>query len=310
MTESIRWNGQKITTPGIYRDVPLDDYHRGDICDGPSVSSSTLRDLWNHSPAHAWARSAMNPNRIEEKDSEHFILGRATHHLICGEVGFAEKFVIRPDTLEGEKWNGNRKDCKKWIVARHREGKTILTWANVEAIKGMAVAIGAFPLVQQGALNGQIERSFFWRDRETGWWLKARPDDMPNDSGDFTDLKSTVSVLYRDLQSTIGEYGYHQQGALIMEGAQALGIEAASFTLIFVEKAPPHCVRAQQLRDEDIARGGKMNRVALRTFVECFTAGVWPGPGDGRDDAEYVDLADWRRKQIDERLHLQLSEAA
>jgi PDDEXK-like domain of unknown function (DUF3799) len=311
MIQSIRWDGKQITTPGIYRDVPINDYHRGDICDGPSVSSSTLRDLWNHSPAYCWSRSALNPKRVTENDNEALMLGRATHHLICGEVGFADQFVVRPEKApDGRAWHGNNDSCKTWIKAQKRAGKSILTAAQVEQIKGMAIKLGEFPLVQQGVLNGMIERSLFWRDPETGLWVKARPDNTPNDSGDFCDLKTTLSVLYHDTQAAIGEYGYHQQGALILEGARALGIEASSFTLIWVEKNPPHCVRAQQLKDEDIVRGTKQNRVSLRAFAECLKSGVWPGPGDDRADAEYVDLADWRRKQIDERLKYELAEAA
>jgi PDDEXK-like domain of unknown function (DUF3799) len=308
--QSIKWNGQQITVPGIYSRLPLDDYHRGDICDGPSVSSTTLRKLWDSSPAHAWAHCALNPARVEEEDREARIIGKAAHHLLTAEIGFADQFVIRPDTLDGVKWHGNLKECKRWLAARKREGLTVLTTANIDTVRCMAISIGAFPLVQAGALNGLIERSFFWRDKETGLWLKARPDAIPSDSGDFTDLKTTKSVLYRDLKKAIGDYGYHQQAALVIEGARALDIEATSFTLIWVEKSPPYCVRAQQLKDEDIARGMKQNRVALRTFADCLASGVWPGPGDDRDDAEFVDLPDWKRTQIDERLRLQLREAA
>jgi PDDEXK-like uncharacterized protein DUF3799 len=308
--QSIKWNGQQITVPGIYSRLPLDDYHRGDICDGPSVSSTTLRKLWDKSPAHAWAHCALNPARVEDEDSEALIIGRAAHHLLAAEIGFENLFVIQPDTWEGEKWHGNRTVCKRWKAARKREGLTIVTTAHMEMIKGMSLSLGMFPLVQAGALNGLIERSFLWRDKETGLWLKARPDAIPSDSGDFTDLKTTGSVLYRDLQKAIGDHGYHQQAALVIEGARALDIEATSFTLIWVEKSPPNCVRAQQLKDEDIARGMKQNRVALRTFADCLASGVWPGPGDDRDDAEFVDLPDWKRTQIDERLRLQLREAA
>ena len=42
-----RWDGQKITEPGIYSGIPLEgeglSYH-GDICDGVAVSSSFLAD--------------------------------------------------------------------------------------------------------------------------------------------------------------------------------------------------------------------------------------------------------------------------
>lgn len=310
MIHSMVWNGEPITIPGIYKGIPLDEYHRGNITDGPSVSSTTLRRLWDTSPAHAWAHCPLNPNHVEEKTNEAFIVGRAAHHLLTGEIGFADQFVIRPDTLEGEKWNGNRKVCKAWLAARKREHLSVLTTANMVDVEGMALSIGLFPLVRAGALNGLIERSFFWRDKETGIWLKSRPDAIPSDSGDFTDIKTTQSVLYHDTQAAIGEFNYQMQAALVIEGALALDVEAESFTLVWVEKNPPYCVRAQQLRDEDISRGARQNRVALRTFADCLASGVWPGPGDDRADAEYVDLSDWRRKQIDERLRLQMSEAA
>ncbi|MEY9179682.1 PD-(D/E)XK nuclease-like domain-containing protein [Bradyrhizobium sp. USDA 313] len=310
MIQSIRWDGNPITQPGIYTKMPLDAYHRGDICDGPSVSSSTLRKLWDQSPAHAWAHSPLNPARVEEPDNEAFVLGRAAHHLLTAEIGFADQFVVRPETLDGEKWNGNRKECKRWLAAKKREGLTVVTSAQVDVIRGMALSLGAFPLVKEGALNGLIERSMFVKDAETGLWVKSRPDVIPNDSGDFNDLKTTPSVLYLDLQRSIGDFGYHQQGAMVLETARALGLEANTFTLIWVEKKPPYCVRAQQLKDEDIARGMKQNRAALRTFADCLSSGVWPGPGDDRDDAEYVDLPDWKRKQIDERLKFELREAA
>lgn len=310
MIQSIRWDGNQITQPGIYTRLPLDDYHRGDICNGPSVSSTILRTLWDTSPAHAWAHCPLNPARVEETANEWKNIGRAAHHLLTAEIGFADAFVVRPEMLDGEKWHGNRKECKRWLSAQKRAGLTVLTAANVETVKGMAISIGNFPLVQAGALNGLIERSFIWQDKETGLWLKARPDAIPSDSGDFTDLKTCNSVLYRDLQKSIGEFGYHQQAALTLEGARALDIPTNSFTLIWIEKKAPFCVRATQLRDDDILRGTQQNRAMLRIFADCLDRGVWPGPGDDRDDAEFIDVPDWRRTQIDERLKLQLREAA
>jgi hypothetical protein len=311
MIQSVRWNGEPISSPGVYSDMPLDEYHRADICDAPSVSSTPLRHLWEKSPKHCWAHSPLNPQRIEEEESESLILGRAAHWLICQQVDFAETFVVRPDKApDGRPWNGNNETCKHWLRTQKRAGKTVLTPAQVDRVKGMAISLGDFPLVREGALNGLIERSFFWQDKETGLWLKARPDAIPSDSGDFSDLKTTLSVLYRDLQSALATYGYHQQAALVMEGARALGIEPTSFTLIWIESKEPHCCRAQTLKDDDIARGMRQNRVAVRTFADCLSSGVWPGPGDDRADAEYIDLPDWKRKQIDERLKYELREAA
>lgn len=243
-----------------------------------------------------------------DEQSDAMALGRFVHNAVAGEP-FDDECVIRPAIIAGHPYNGNRKEWREWIKAQKAVGKYILTPNDAENAKGMIIALGKFPLVQQGMLGGAPERSLIWKDPR-GFWLKARPDEMPNDSGDYVDLKTTHSVLYRDTQFSIIEYGYHQQAALVMAGARALGLEANSFTLLWVESKAPYCVRAQTLKDEDLARGHGLNELAAKTFWDCYQSGVWPGPGDDRPDAEYVDLPDWYRKSVDDRVKYELREAA
>jgi PDDEXK-like uncharacterized protein DUF3799 len=310
MIQSIRWDGQQITAPGIYSGIPLESYHRADICAGPSFSSTMHRDVTRSSPAHAFAKSPLNPQRKPEPPKEAFVLGSALHWIVAREPGFGERFVIRPEQFRGSKWNGNRTDCIDQLKRWRRDGMDVLTEKNVEQLQGMAATLSVHPMFLAGILRGRLEQSAFWIDKETGLWCKIRPDAMPNDSGDFADLKTTQSVMYRDLQNSIVEYAYHQQGALILEGARALDLEATSFTLVWVESALPHAVRVTQLKDEDLARGHKQNIAARRVIADCLETGVWPGPGDGRDDAEYIDLPQWKRDQIDTMLKLEMREAA
>jgi hypothetical protein len=308
MIDVIRWDGNPIATPGIYSGIPLETYHRADICVGPSISSTMHRDVARLSPAHAFAKSPLNPKRPEPKDSEAMNLGSALHWMVAREPNFGNRFVIKPEKFRGKAWNSDdgRDQMKRW----KRDGMIVLTEKNVEQLEGMAATLSVHPMFLAGILRGRLEQSGFWIDAETGLWLKIRPDAMPNDSGDFADLKTTQSVMYRELQMSIVEYAYHQQGALILEGARALGLEAHSFTLVWVESALPHAVRVTQLKDEDLSRGHRENVAARRIIADCLASGVWPGPGDGRDDAEYIDLPDWRRKQIDDFLKYELSEAA
>lgn len=318
--QPIQWDGQRITAPGVYANMPLSDYHRGDICDGPSLSSTSLRTIWNKSPKHFWADSKLNPARKDkhEADKPHFSFGRAVHHLVCGEKFFANEFVVRPAKApDGRKWHASNDGCIAWTNRMLRAGKTILTEEQVEAIKSIALSLLAEPLIQKGILHGYVEHSMFWRDAKTGVWLKARPDAIPNDSGDFGDLKTTRSIAYRDTQKSIGEYGYHQQAGLVAEGCRALDLPFETFSLVWAETEEPHCTRIQQLRDEDIARGARQNRNCIDTFGRCYREWLkgdplsneaWPGPAQMREDAEPVDLPDWRRNQIDERLKYQLAE--
>lgn len=308
-TKSIEWNGKPITAHGLYSKISLDLYHSAKICNGPSVSSSGLRTIFNESPAHFFCEWPGNPDRIEQDDKPHFALGRAVHHLMLGEPFFAKLFAVQPaeypdgKTGEMKPWSNNSNHAKAWREQQAKEGRAILTMKDVESIKGMAGSLSRHPIVKAGALNGMIERSMFWQDKDTGIWIKSRPDSIPGDSGDFVDLKTTTSVKWMDLQRTIADCAYHQQGALVRSAArQVLKIDRPTFTLVFVEKTPPFCVRVVTLKDNDLDRGEHANQAALDAMARCLKSKHWPGPGGEREDAENIELPSWSQKQIDDRI--------
>ncbi|HYF48852.1 MAG TPA: PD-(D/E)XK nuclease-like domain-containing protein [Planctomycetota bacterium] len=296
----VKWQGKPIAYPGIYTGLPIHIYHSAGCCVEPSISSSGLRTIINKSPAHYFDTCPYNKNRPEDADqpSDAMVLGRATHHLLLGEAEFKKQFAIRPERFDS--WRTG--DSRKWRAAAQRDGFTVLVPSDIERIRGMAAQLARHTLVQAGILNGAIEQSFVWKEEHSGVWLKARPDAVPSDSNDYVDLKTTASVQYQDIRTAIAEYGYHQQGALVREGARRLTGAASdfTFTLVFVESKRPHCVRIVTLKDADLDRGHKLNVQAVRLFAKCMQSGRWPGPGDERADAEFVELPEWRQKQIDE----------
>lgn len=298
------WDGSPIKMPGVYSGIPIEKYHSGDICVEPSISSSGLRTIFNQSPLHYWDRSPYNPERnTDAEESKSLTLGRAAHHLLLGEAKFNTKFVIRPETLGGERWNGNRTACKLWIEEREGKGLTVLNPSDAEMIIGMAKNLARDRFVKAGLLDGHIECSFFWKDAETGVWLKARPDAMPSTSLDFADLKSTKSVADESLQYAVRDYGYYQQAGLVSEACHVLFKQwAQSFTFVFIESARPHCVRPLIIKEVDIERGIRANRAALRTFAKCWKAKEWPGPGGYAGDFSYIEMRDWDQKDIDSRI--------
>ena len=306
----IPWKrGMKITEPGIYSGVPMSVYHSQDLCDGPSISSSGLRKIFNESPAHFYATWDGNPDREDLDESAAFTIGRAAHHLLLGEDAFSTLFIGRPDVIDGAPWQGNRNACKAWLKAQAVAGRTVLKPEDIKAIRGMARSLAVNPMVKAGILNGAVEQSMVWRCKDTGLWKKARPDCIPNSSGDFADLKTCVSVQTDDLQRSIFDNGYAQQGALICEGWHAItGNAASSFSLVFVEKTPPYCCRVLTLRDEDLIRAERANYAAMETFAKCLASSEWPGPGSA--DAEYLYMPEWAAKKIDYRIEQMEAEAA
>jgi hypothetical protein len=117
-------------------------------------------------------------------------LGRAAHHLLLGEDDFNTLYIVRPD-----KWDSWRTDAAKaWKQDQEAAGRTVLLPGQLDVIRGMARSLAAHPLIDAGILNGAIEQTIVWKCKDTGVWLKARPDAIPNDAGDFADLKTTTSV--------------------------------------------------------------------------------------------------------------------
>lgn len=311
-----QWSGGTITEPGIYAGVPMWAYH-GQLTDGPSVSSSGLRDIFHKSPRHYFRNSYLNPNRKPSKVSEAFIFGRAAHHLLLGESEFRKHFAVRPltypadcDTLTPpfwppeKPWSGNANWCRAWLAVAEFFGFTILTPGDIAMIRAMADALADEPLVQAGILNGLIELSFVWRDPESGIWLKWRPDAVPTDDMNFSDLKTCMETDDRSLERSITKFGYNQQAAL---GAWAcdtiLKREMESFSLVFVEKSDSlPCVRTKTVRTADVALGVRQNRAALQLFKWSLENGKWLGPGGEQHDHEFSGLNDRATEQVSHRI--------
>ena len=302
----IEWDGLPITKAGIYAGVPIETYHQ-QLTDTPSVSKSGLWEIAKKdgSPAHYFHGSYLNPAAEPFEESEALILGRGAHHLLLGESDFAGSFAIRPETYppDGKPWNGNSTWCKAWLEDAAAEGRTVLKPDHIKRIRGMSKTLGEHPMVQGGILNGLVEHTLVWRDVETGLWLKVRPDVIPTDDLDVADLKTAASVSDGAIDRAISDYGYYVQGALIrMAFENVLGAPMNSFSLVFVESQPPHCVRVVTLKHEDLELGEMLARTALRLMAKCLERGEWPGPGGRQSDAVYAGITPWARQDADFRL--------
>lgn len=308
----IRWNGRPIDKPGIYSGVPMSIYHSGELCVGPSISSSGLRAIFNPKvgPLGYWVESPLNPNRIEEDDdaNDAFVVGRGAHHLFLGEADFGKYFAIRPAELNDKAWNSNRTDCKEWLDAMADAGLTVLKPAQVEAIKGMAGVLPwqkgledsgiANSLIARTSLRGLVEHTIVHQDPETGIWLLARPDAIPVESTEANDFKTTVEVDDKSLSRTLDAYRYDMQAELVARCLLgAAGIELTSFAFIFAMKKPPHAIRTVELRPADLTEAAADNRVAIRTFARCLETGRWPGPGGTVSDAVALARSEWSLKE-------------
>ena len=307
ISQDIRYAGGKITRNGTYAGVDIERYHRDvNLFDGFSISSSGLRTLLQR-PLEYWWTSPYNPEAAERYSSPALEFGKAAHMLLLGEEGFAERYVKRPDTYETDKgewkpWSGNAKVCKEWLADQAKAGKTVITETEITHIRNMAAALSGNEAIRLGILNGRIERSIFYRDKDI--WLKARPDAIPSDSGDFVDLKTAASVDDESLSRAIFSHGYHVQAGFMRKVVRAvLGADAfTSFTFVFVEKAPPYDVRVMQLKDSDIDRGEAIAERGLALLRQCIERGRWPGYDGFDQQMSFIEMPAWAKTRIDNEL--------
>lgn len=306
--------GTKITEPGIYRNIPMEDYH-GDICDGVSVSSSFLRKIVGPKGCllKAWDSFYLNPDREEQEDKKHFTWGRALHHLSAGEADFNKHFAVRP--LEFKDWRTNA--AKDWKARVEAEGRSVMTIDDIRALSRAAEQLRAHPNVANGILSGLIEHSLFVKVRIplTGWpvvedeqaagyldvWLKVRPDVLPLDSLMVSDLKSAADASPIGARRSITDNLYHVQMAMIDEVLFLLTkVKFEEFVLLFIESARPHCINHKPLNTFDMMAGHMMLRVALLKFARAFVSGVWPTYDDDEVPGGLLPFAaDRIKKEID-----------
>jgi hypothetical protein len=290
--------GGQIMAPGVYRGVPIEAYHTDtNLFPAFSISSSGLRAVLRR-PSEYWAYSPYNPKPFDRDEKSSLEFGKAAHMLLLGEDGFKERYVLRPDKIDGEAWHGNKTVCKKWLAEQAKAGRVVITLPEIEHIRNIADALKRKEPIRLGILNGRVERSLFSKHGKI--WLKARPDVVPNDSGDFVDLKTAASVDDESLSKAIYNHGYHvQAGLLRMIVRDVLGADAfSSFTFVFVEKAPPYDVRVLQLKDEDIDLGERQARKAIAMVEECLKRKAWPGFDGFNREFGYTEMPAWAKTRI------------
>jgi hypothetical protein len=300
MIEVKPWMKKPVKLPGIYSGMPIKVYHSAEAAIEPSISSTGLRTIRTKSPKHYWLGSPYNPKAVEYDATAALKLGQAAHHLLFRQEAFKAAFAVQPETLGGEPFSLRTKVGKYWKEEREKEGRTVLTATQFEHIQGIAESLAADPAVKAGCLNGRIEESYFWKDRATGIWLKARPDVNPTDDLAFVDLKLTRSTEWGYIQRALHEYGYYQQAGLVASACEAIyGRAMDSFSFLFVENEPPYDIEFVMLKEPDLVRGQKANRAALDTFAACLKANHWPGRRGDRVEPKWIEMRKYDQEQID-----------
>lgn len=302
MTEPAENIETRIAEAGVY-DMDMDVYH-GDCCTGPSLSSSSIKQLLAD-PSEYWRKSPMNPDRVkEEKTKRHFNIGTSAHLLLLEPETVNGLISVIPTELLASNGALSTKAAKEFKAEQEEAGRTVITEAEWQMVCDMADELADNSFVTRALAEVDIEKSLIWPDEETGVWLKARPDAMPRESGRYiVDYKTTdfADIASWEKQST-ADVRLDIQAAFQMWGVKAAAdIEARGVLYVVQSKKPPHRVALRFIHPRSLLHdAGRVDlRRGINIFAECWAQGSWPSPWD---EVKELTPPDWRMRQIEKHL--------
>ncbi|MCB9229824.1 MAG: PD-(D/E)XK nuclease-like domain-containing protein [Deltaproteobacteria bacterium] len=211
-------------------------------------------------------------------------------------------------TLEPETWDerymvtaANSRAAKAFQdPARDNPDKTCLTIPEYDNVRRMADALLDDPKSRMYLdLRGEPEKSFFYRDPETGIDLKARPDFISSDSVCVVDIKTTRDLSPHQFTRDADNFKYWLSPELIFNAVEAVrGVRPQAYVFLCVEnngdKRPDTEV---YFADADFVElGHRKLREALRILKACRKANRWPVSGL---NPASLGLPAWRMKELE-----------
>lgn len=302
--------GQKITVPGFYN-IPL-EVHHNQPCDGVSVTSGTLRDLWIKGPSYVWDFHRMNPDRYEKPDTDAMRIGRAMAAIVEGGIeALEEMFMVlphdkpnRPTAKQIAAWEMGKasdnaiRSIKFWQGV-DKDKRDIITQREYETLVLTGGRLAREPLAQL-LLKGVPEVTMAWFDTINDLWVLSRPDIISFDGtvvdykrmsfkGNFISQKRvsrTIEDLRIDMQIALGTEAFENLtgGEVIAGGVLAQMAEA------------PYTPVVQNISMDMLGLATSENRRMRALFRECLDKGEWPGPQ--HDVGEYIQ-SEWMRNHYE-----------
>ena len=199
----------KLHPPGIYFNLPEDEYHAD-----PALGSTDIKSLLGE-PAGYWWNSAYNPAREEREISPAMKLGSAVHVAVL--YGLRE-FGDRYGRCE---FPGNIKAGMAERAAFAEAGAIALTAKDYDRAMSAGTMIRANPIIGNAFTGGAAEVSVFWEQKVMGEVVrrKARLDYLKPKA--IVDLKSHAPMdgktFVTSCHRAIKTFNYPVQAAAYMD---------------------------------------------------------------------------------------------
>ena len=189
--------------PGIYSNIPNDEYHIG-----PGISSSELK-LILKSPAH-YRYASDNPR----PQTANMALGTAAHTKILEPDG--------PPVLPEPEVNRRTKDGKAELAQFHADNPDaiICSAEQYTHVVGMRDAVLMHPTAAVLFAAGRAETSNYWIDEATGELCKKRDDWYNDDMELIVDLKTAADAGRDCFLRACVNFSYELSAMYYLEGCK------------------------------------------------------------------------------------------
>jgi exodeoxyribonuclease VIII len=242
--------------------MPNDDYHQYE-----GVSNTGLKQI-EQSPKHYHSGVFKHTRAMD--------IGSAIHAAVLEPEVFKESYTLLPEVADRRK--PEYKKAKEVFGEEY-----VFVSTEVENLRGMYGSIHknktAMAIYQE---DGYCELSAFVECPRTGALLRARYDWITV-SGISLDLKTTEDARPDAFAKSMGNYGYHIQGAfysyvfhLICGGTDKNPKPLKSFKFLVVEKKSPWGARVYTLDAASKVMGESWFNKSLDTYKRCIESGEWP----------------------------------
>jgi hypothetical protein len=279
-----------IRQPGIFGDVPEDEYHG---CPH-SISVSGLK-RFHQLPAKLF---------VPRKETSTLRFGSLIHGTILLPEETERTYVVSDLSRNSNAY----KELEARCVAEGRP-KPIKTseWDEARYIRDsiMATQIGRDLLTPGTFLP---EQSFRWNDWQTGIMCRGRADIVKPSWRVLGDIKSCMDASEDAFAASVSEYAYDWQAIFYEDGFELAQTQSGQgvghngepkwrpelFIFLAVEKEPPYLCHPMDVHPKDLEASRIELRDTLNRFKACKDADVFPA---FPDTLTHIRVREWARRQ-------------
>lgn len=249
--------------PGIYDDLPIEDYHG----DPDTISKSGLADF------------ADSPARFkfgEKPRTRAMALGSLVHTAVLEPHRLHLSYLPTTLAVFNESHSRYRDE-----VAR-AAGRELVKQAEWDKALRIRDAVHRNPDARDLITEDMIvERTVCWVDPETEVRMRARPDGIAPHARAILDLKTCEDAGAVRFGKDAKSYRYHWQVPIYSDGMlYADGWLPDLFVFLPVEKEPPHLTAAYEVSGRALQLARQQVEEQLRRYADCKKRNHWPGhPG-------------------------------